>query len=76
MDPIFFKTELLERQRLEDETRQAQQARLARLARSNEALHRRRATDWLQSNFNQVLAGLRVRLYQLGNRISDPNISN
>lgn len=53
-DPNFYKTELYERERRKDEMRQAEQGRLARLARSTEALHHRRATDWLQSNFDQV----------------------
>ncbi len=36
MDPNFYKTELYERERRKDEMRQAQQARLVRLARAGE----------------------------------------
>lgn len=53
-DPNFYKTELYECQQRRDEIRQAQLALLARLARSNETLHHRRTTDWLQSNFGQI----------------------
>jgi hypothetical protein len=76
MDPNFYKTELYERERRKDELRQAQQAQLARLARSNEVENRRFATSWLQSGFGQVLAGLGERLYQLGSRMTGANVSD
>ncbi len=40
MDSNFYKTELYERERRKEEIRQAQQAHLARLARSNAAFNR------------------------------------
>ena len=63
MDPNFYKAELYERKRRKDEMRQAEQARLTRLARSNEAVNRPRAPSWLLSSVGQILAGIGARLF-------------
>jgi hypothetical protein len=76
MDTNFYKSELYERERRKDEMRQAQQARLARLVRSNAAFNRPHAAGWLQLGFGRALAGLGTRLYQLGSRIAGSNLSN
>jgi hypothetical protein len=76
MDSNFYKIELYERERRKDELRQAQQARLARLAHSNAAFNRPPAPGRLQLGFGRVLAGLGTRLYQLGSRMAGSNLSN
>jgi hypothetical protein len=76
MDPNFFKTELYERERRQDEIRQARQARLARLARSDAAFNHSDVPGWLQLGFGRALAGLGTRLYQLGSHMAGSNLSN
>jgi hypothetical protein len=76
MDTNFYKTELYERERRKEEIRQAQQARLVRLARSNAAFNHAPAAGWLQVGFGRALAGLGTRLYQLGSRMTGSNLSN
>ena len=76
MDPNFYKIEFYERERRQDEIRQAQQARLAGLARSNVAVNQPHAPGRLQLGLGRVLAGLGTRLYQLGSHMAGLNLSN
>jgi hypothetical protein len=76
MDPNFYRTELYERERRQDEIRQAQQSRLARLARSNATSNYLHPLGWLQLGFGRALAGLGTRLYQLGSQMAGSNLSN
>jgi hypothetical protein len=76
MDPNFFKTELYERERRQDEIRQARQSRLTRLARSGAAFNHSDVPGWLQLGFGRALARLGTRLYQLGSHMAGSNVSN
>ena len=76
MDPNFYRTELYERERRKDEIRQAQQARLARLAHTNLAFNHTGKPGWLQLGFGKALAGFGTRLYRLGSQMAGSSLSN
>ncbi len=76
MDPNFYRTELYERERRKDEVRQAERARLARLARSDANINRRQIPGRLRSGFGRVLTGLGTRLFQWGSHMTGSNISD
>jgi hypothetical protein len=76
MDPNFYKIELYERERRQDEIHQARQARLALLARSNAAFNHSNAPGWLQLGLGRALAGLGSRLYRLGSHMVGSDLSN
>lgn len=75
MDPNFYNIALYERERRKDEIRQARQARLVRLARSDEGINQHRLPSSLQSSLGRVLASLGMLLYQLGSRLARSNSS-
>ncbi len=76
MDPNFYRTELYERERRKDEMRQAEKARLARLARSDEDNNQHQNTGRLRSGFGRVLTGLGTRLFQWGSHMTGSNVSD
>ena len=76
MDPNFFGFELYERERRKDEMRQAERARLARLACSNADFNQRQIPGRLRSGFGRVLTGLGTRLFQWGSHMTGSNVSD
>lgn len=76
MDPNFYKIELYERERRKDEVRQAQEAQLARLARSSAIVDQSPWPSRLQSSLGRALANFGTRLYQFGSRMAGTTVSD